>query len=108
VRFIPFLIVATAFAATPSITQAQGVDYHKAQQAGKVWRDKQNENNRKRGREAKVNSAGIAENAPISAADRQRFLATHQADYDRLLRSVGRKNAELWLSMRLPQVRADW
>jgi hypothetical protein len=101
VRFVPFLIVAMSFAAVPSLVQAQGVDYHKAQQAGKVWERKQDENNRKRARarQTSVNSEGIAYNAPISKADRDRVLAVNRPAYDRLVRSVGRDNAERWLEM---------
>lgn len=106
-RAIPLLIAATSLA-IPSVAGAQGVDYHKAQQAGKVWGDKLDENNRQRARarQASVNSEGVAYNAPITAADRDRFLAANRADYDRLLRSVGRKNADKWLEIRARQERA--
>ena len=107
-RPIPLLIVATSFAVMPLIAQAQGVDYHKAQQAGKVWERKQTENNRERARsrQTSMNSEGIAFNAPLSRADRERFLAANRPGYDRLVRSVGRSNADRWLEMRARQERS--
>ncbi|WP_191060407.1 hypothetical protein [Geminicoccus harenae] len=107
-RSIPWLIIAMSFAAVPSMVQAQGVDYHKAQQAGKVWERKQAENNRNqaRSRQTSVNSEGIAYNAPLSMADREEFLAANRPDYDRLVQSVGRKNADRWLEMRARQERS--
>ncbi|MFT4934711.1 MAG: hypothetical protein ACI9LT_001397 [Pseudoalteromonas distincta] len=102
------LLIFGASLAIPSVAGAQGVDYHKAQQAGKVWEDKQDENirERARARQTRVNSQGVAYNAPLSAADRERFLAANRADYDRLMRSVGRKNADKWLDIRARQERA--
>ena len=86
-----FMIAGTAVPAS-----AQGVDYHRAQQAGKVWGDKINENNRQNAaaRNARTNSQGVRYDAPLTASDRATSLAANRADYDKLLNSVGKKNAD--------------
>lgn len=96
--------------ACPAIpASAQGVDYHKAQQAGKVWGDKINENNRQKAaaRNARRNSQGIRYDAPLTASDRATALAANQADYRKLLNSVGKKNADRWLDFKARRARAE-
>lgn len=98
------MVVGTA---TPAV--AQGVDYHRAQQAGKVWGDKIDENNRQNAaaRNARTNSEGVRYDAPLTAADRATALAANRADYDKLLNSVGRKNADRWLDFKARRARAE-
>ena len=102
-------VMAVMIAATSVSAQAQGVDYHKAQQAGKVWGDKVSENNRRNAaaRNARVNSQGVRYDAPLTAADRQAALAANRAQYQKLLNSVGKKNAERWLEFKARSHRAQ-
>ncbi len=109
---IPIIATGVALAAVlaiPAELHAQ-VDYHKAQQAGKVWRDRNDENIRKARAEERgdrKNSQGIAYDAPLTDADRSYVRAMHQADYDRLVRSVGRDNADRWLEFTARRLRSE-
>lgn len=87
---------------------AQGVDYHKSQQAGKVWGDKIAENNRRaaQSRNARRNSQGVRYDAPLTERDRAAALAANRADYQRLYDSVGKKNADRWLDFKARAMRA--
>ena len=99
--------IMIAGAAIPA--SAQGVDYHKAQQAGKVWGDKISENNRQSAadRNARVNSEGVRYDAPLTASDRAAALAANRVEYQRLLNSVGKKNADRWLDFKARRDRAQ-
>lgn len=102
-------LVLAAILALPDALHAQ-VDYHKAQQAGKVWRDRNAENVRKARadeRRTRVNSQGVAYDAPLTDADRSLARDLYRADYDRLVRSVGRDNAERWLEFTARRVRSE-
>jgi len=102
-------VVLAAVLVFPDGLHAQ-VDYHKAQQAGKVWRDRNAENVRKARadeRGARVNSQGVAYDAPLTDADRVLARNLYRADYDRLVRSVGRENAERWLEFTARRVRSE-
>ena len=98
--FFVCCLLGLALSSAPVVAQ---VDYHKAQQAGRVWQKKQDENNRRdanaNARADRTNSEGVAYDAPLSEADLQRTLQVRQRreSYDRLTRSVGRKNADQWL-----------
>jgi hypothetical protein len=95
-RLFGSCILIAAMPASSSTVLAQGVDYHKAQQAGRVWQKKGLKNGRLH-RRTETNSKGVAYNAPVTDADRQFVLASAGHRYDRLLRSVGKKNADRWL-----------
>lgn len=102
-------VVLATVLACPAGLHAQ-VDYHKAQQAGKVWRDRNAENVRKARadeRGARVNSEGVPYDAPLTDADRDLARSLHRADYDRLVRSVGKDNAERWLEFTARRVRSE-
>lgn len=95
-------------ALAPADANAQ-VDYHRAQQAGKVWERKNDERNRQqRVRGDRRNSEGVPFDAPLTDADRAWTLSqgSNRADYERLRRSVGRDNAERWLELTARQARA--
>jgi hypothetical protein len=80
------------------------VDYHRAQQAGKVWERKQGDAIRER--RAKERRSGRAvKQRPVSAAERASALRANRAAYDRLVRSVGRKNADRWLDFKVRAAR---
>ncbi len=100
---------AIMIAGTAIPARAQGVDYHRAQQAGKVWGDKIDENNRQgaAARNARTNSQGVRYDAPLTASDRATSLTANRADYDELLNSVGKKNAERWLDFKARRERAE-
>jgi hypothetical protein len=87
---------------------AQGVDYHKGQQAGKVWDDKVGENNRRaaQARNAQRNSQGVRYDAPLTQRDREAALSANRAAYQRLHGSVGKKNADRWLDFKARALRA--
>ncbi|MBT2245882.1 hypothetical protein JQK15_20430 [Sphingobium sp. BHU LFT2] len=90
------LLVTLAFAAaslTTMAANAQGVNYHSAQQAGKVWGDKMEVDTRDR--------------KPATTAELNAARVRHAAEYNRLLESVGRKNAERWLGMQAQQDRRE-
>lgn len=96
---VPMLVIAVAcWAPTPAAAQA--VDYHKAQQAGKVWERKQLESGRNGSRGNDTNSQGVAYDAPLSESDIQATHRNNPGSYERLERSVGKKNADRWLDMR--------
>lgn len=99
--------VVIACTATPA--RAQSVDYHKAQQAGKVWGNKIDENNRRNAaaKNARKNSKGVRYDAPLTASDRATALAANRARYQKLLNSVGKKNADRWLDFEARRVRAQ-
>lgn len=101
-------LVACVLTLAAAPAAAQGVDYHRAQQAGKVWRDRADENNRRDAAAGKrrTNSAGVAYDAPLTAADRAAALAANRADYQRLHDSVGKKNADRWLDFKARAARA--
>lgn len=101
------IALATCIAAFAAPAAAQ-VNYHSAQQAGKVWGDKVSDNIREEraGDQRRVNSKGIAYDAPLTAADRSLALAENRAGYDRLVDSVGEANAERWLAFKARQARA--
>jgi hypothetical protein len=102
-------VLLAAVVVVPHGLHAQ-VDYHKAQQAGKVWSDRNAENVREaraKERGARVNSQGVAYDAPLTDADRALARSLNQADYDRLVRSVGKDNAERWLEFTARRVRSE-
>lgn len=92
------MIAAFAAAASAAAPAAAQVDYHKAQQAGKVWERKSGQNDRRGPRRP-------VDNRPITAAERSAALTRHRADYDRLVRSVGTDNADKWLGFKVRQMR---
>jgi hypothetical protein len=95
-RMIIAVAVFCGIAAWPASGQ---VNYHRAQQAGKVWERKQNEANRKQ--RAKARGARQQQKrGPLSAKERAAALAANRADYNRLVRSVGKKNADRWLEFK--------
>lgn len=106
-KFIFITLLSAAWIA-PSVAQAQ-VNYHQAQQAGKVWGDKIGENNRQdaKARNAKKNSQGIRYDAPLTTADMEAAKARKPADYQRLYDSVGKKNADRWLEFEARRLRAS-
>lgn len=93
----PLLPLAVSALALATPVHAQGVDYQKAQQAGKVWERKQAERNLQQNRQR--------DRRPATAAERARFLANpaNRADYNRLVRSVGTANADRWLQLKARQ-----
>ena len=111
IQIIATGVALTALLAIPAELHAQ-VDCHKAQQAGKVWRDRNAENIRKSRADARngggrVNSRGLAYDAPLTDADRSHARTRHQEDYDRLVRSVGRDNADRWLEFTARRLRSE-
>ncbi|MBT2245881.1 hypothetical protein JQK15_20425 [Sphingobium sp. BHU LFT2] len=78
---------------TPVPAVAQGVDYHKAQQAGEVWQRKQAENNRR----AVERQGSDAYHAPLARGERLVALVKYRDRYNRMVSSVGQKNADSWL-----------
>lgn len=100
-RSFAFALLATLSIPGTS-AQAQGVNYIQAQQAGKVWGDKISENNRK----AAAQGRGMDQRAP-TPAELNAARALHRSDYDRLVNSVGTKNADKWLDWRARADRRD-
>lgn len=101
-------LLAAALALAASLPVTAQVNYHQAQQAGKVWGDKIGENNRQAARErnARKNSEGVRYDAPLTAADLAAARTASRADYDRLVDSVGPKNANRWLEFEARKIRA--
>lgn len=79
---------------------AQGVDYHKAQQAGQVWQKKQQERNLQDKNRKRTNSLGVAHDAPLTPADLEATRRNNPGQYERFVRSIGQKNADRWLEAR--------
>lgn len=102
------LAVLTLWAPVAEQASAQAVDYHKAQQAGKVWERKQGDRARQQSRQRnqKANSEGVAYGAPLTASDLERARRANRQDYERLMRSVGQKNAEKWLEFKARKERS--
>lgn len=86
------LTACMAFTTVPALAQ---VDYHKAQQAGKAWERKQGSNR----------ARASADRRPATRTEMDRARARHRSEYDRLIRSVGTKNADLWLGFKARQMR---
>lgn len=85
----------------PFPAAGQFVDYHKAQQAGKVWRDKITDNNRDAARRTaqqrrQAAAADARWDAPLSQADLAGTRARNRAEYDRKLK-LGQGFADRWL-----------
>lgn len=106
------LVIGLSIAALATLVaqpvRAQGVDYHKSQQAGKVWGDKIDENNRReaKSRNARRNSEGVRYDAPLTQRDRADAMAAERAEYQKLYDSVGKKNADRWLDFKARAMRA--
>lgn len=83
--------IALALALTPT-AQAQ-VNYHQAQQAGKVWRDKAQDNRRKDAR----NKGDDNYFAALTERDISAARSRHSERYLRMKNSVGKENADRWL-----------
>lgn len=73
------------------------------------WCDKISENNRKSAavRNARVNSDGVRYDAPLTASDRATALTANRADYEKLLNSVGKRNADRCLDFKARRERAQ-
>lgn len=82
----------------PSPAVAQAVDYHKAQQAGKVWERKMELG--RNGQRDRTNSQGVPYDAPLTEADLAITRRNNPGSYEELVRSVGTKNADRWLEMK--------
>jgi hypothetical protein len=92
-------MVATTAWLAPRTAAAQAVDYHRAQQAGKVWERKQLDIDSGQAEDA-PNSQGIAYDAPLTPEDLQITRRNNPGAYEELERSVGKKNADRWLDMK--------
>ena len=95
---LAFMMALACWAPMPAA--AQGVDYHKAQQAGKVWERKQLERSREGRRGDRTNSQGVEYDAPLTDADLEATRRNNPGAYEKLERSVGKKNADRWLEMK--------
>jgi len=102
-RFKPYLtslgLLAGISLCAPAVAQ---VDYSSGQRDRQVWERKQFDRkmDQKRSGNDDRNSAGIAYKDPLSPQDLERSMATYRSDYQELLRSVGKKNADRWLEMK--------
>lgn len=82
---------------TPAIGQ---IDYHSGQQDRKVWERKQFDRKLDGTKKNDRNSAGVAYQDPISPQDLERSMQVYRSNYQKLVRSVGKKNADRWLEMK--------
>ncbi len=102
-RIKPYLkalgLLAVTSILAPAVAQ---IDYSSGQRDRQVWERKQFDRKMDRNRSGNDdrNSAGIAYNDPLSPQDLERSMTTYRSDYQKLLRSVGKKNADRWLEMK--------
>lgn len=96
-RVVGLLVMGSVI--SPAFAQ---IDYSSGQRDRQVWERKQFDRTMDEDRSGNDdrNSAGIAYNDPLSPQDLERSMATYRSDYQELLRSVGKKNADRWLEMK--------
>lgn len=92
-------LLAAISICAPAVAQ---IDYSSGQRDRQVWERKQFDRQMDQSRSGRDdrNSAGIAYNDPLSQRDLGQSMAMYRSDYLKLLRSVGKKNADRWLEMK--------